>query len=693
MIDYGHFALQLALAVSGAGFLLGLAATISRRPPLLEAARRCLMVNALLLLVSAAALVARFLAPAGTPIELKYVWANSSRDMPGFYKLAALWGGMSGSLLFWAALLAVLSAAAFLRPLPPRRVGSSGVAIGTLLLVQGFFVALMLFIKGCQPFERLPFIVADGRGLNPLLQHPAMAIHPPLLYIGFVSLTVPFAYAMGALVSGELGKDWIVRCRRWTVFGWSILSVGIVLGGYWAYLELGWGGVWAWDPVENASLLPWLVMTAFLHSVMVQEHRGMLKIWNMGLVILAFLSTLFATFLTRSGVLSSVHTFALNEGIYYAFGGFMGFLLVVGGALTLYRVWTGELRSENRVESVLSREFAFLANNVLFLVIFFLVAFGTCWPAISEYLLGKRLVYGPPWFNRNTVPLFLALLLLMGVGPIIAWRKATPGGLKRLFVAPAIAGLTVLVGSYAYVAIRYAEEVHLPYSFYVALTFGGCAFVLATQIQEIGRGIHGRMKRRGENAAAALTGLFTANRRRYGGHIVHFSVLLIMIGFCAHSAFKIIDERTLALGESMDVAGYTLTYEASQGVQAPEYNGLQARLGLSREGERLATLVTENRLYRAGERSGQPSTTSEVALYKTLMHDVYVVAVGHPQQGVRTTFLVHINPLIDLVFVGTALLFLGSLFAAWPGGRKRKRVGDLKIGADDLALGPHEAAA
>lgn len=705
VVAHGALALALALTVALAAAVLAALALATRRAPFLEAARRALLSVSLLACFAAGALVMAFLEPADVPMRLDYVAKHSSRDMPAFYKVAALWGGMSGSLLFWCALLSVASACAFLRPSSSARIGPDAGAILALALVQCFFLGVLQWAKGCQPFAPAPFVVAEGRGLNPLLQHPAMAIHPPMLYAGFVSITVPFAFAIGALLSGELGREWIARSRRWTIMGWTILSAGIVLGGYWAYVELGWGGVWAWDPVENASFLPWLVMTAFLHSVMVQEHRGMLKVWNVALVVIAFWTTIFGTFLTRSGVLASVHTFAENKDVYVAFLAFLGAIAIGGGGLVVWRARRGDLASERRLEGFLSREFAFVANNVLFLSLALTILVGTVYPTFSEKVLGTPQSIGPPWFNLLTIPQFALLILLMGAGPLVPWRKASVAALRASLAVPAYVGLTVGVVSGVWIARTYGVELGWKAASAATVVLGAIAFAFATLVQEVVKGTRARRHVGGSFLGAAVALAFS-NRRRYGGYVVHLAVLLVAVGFTAHTAFKITDERTLAVGEVMRVGGravvgadgapvvgadgkpsfeggYELEFLGTSSVDRPEWNGTLARLAVRHEGQPVATLVTENRYYPASQQS-----TSEVALHKTLWHDLYVVAVAHPEDGRRATFLIHVNPLIDLVFAGTALLVLGALFAAWPGGPRARRVGAVTVAPGDLSLAP-----
>lgn len=671
MRDVGLICLQLALAAQIAGLLFAAIGLFSPRVPWVEASRRCLHVVLLAVFGATAVLVLGFLAPNGAPMTLHYVWANSAREMPSFYKLTALWGGMSGSLLFWAFLLALFAALGTPRSLDDR----PSFAAGTMLTLHGvslFFLGMLTWVDGCQPFKPLPFWLEDGKGLNPLLQHWAMAIHPPMLYVGFVSMTVPYAYGVGALLSGELDGRWIERSRPWAIVGWSVLSVAIVLGGYWAYVELGWGGVWAWDPVENASFLPWLVMTALIHSVMVQEQRGMFRVWNLALVQLAFGMTIFGTFLTRSGILESVHSFAKNDDVGSVFVFFMGFMLLAGLAMLTYRWVRGELASARELESFFSREFAFLANNLLFLTLTATIAIGTMWPVICRGMGWPKQALGVEWYNMVTIPQFMGLMLLMGVGPLIAWRRASWASMSRHFLGPALVGAAVAVGCLASLPSQpygLSRYVHAQ----ACLVLGLVAFVLCTLASELLRGTRARMKK-GEGPLLAFARLTLSNRRRYGGYLVHFGVLLIIVGFTQYGAFQVKQEKTLRLGDTVKIGGYELTYVSDLYAQRPDHDGLRSALDLTRGGVKLATLVTENRKYPPSRPKAQPIYTHEVALYKTLLHDVYVVPSQRFTDG-RTTFLIFINPWIDLVFIGTFLLACGATFAVWP----RRREPELEL--------------
>src|SRR5689334_19002662 len=468
--------------------------------------------------------------------NIEYVAAYTSRNLPSGYVFSALWAGQKGSLLFWALVLSLFASLAQL--LTPRRYAALlPYVAGVTSAVTAFFVCTMIF--AANPFERLPFTPADGRGLNPQLQNPGMMIHPPMLYLGYISITIPFAFAVAALLSRSLDTGWIHAIRKWTLVSWLFLSIGITLGMWWAYVELGWGGYWAWDPVENASLLPWLTMTAFLHSVMIQEKRGMLKRWNLGLIVGTFLLSIFGTFITRSGVIASVHSFT-QSNVGYFFLAFLTLAAVLSFTL-LYTRWP-ELEAEVQLESMVSREAAFLFNNLLLVGIAFSVLWGTLFPILSEAVRGTKITVGPPFFNRVNVPLGLLLLALTGVGPLIAWRKASTANLRRQFVGPALTGVVALVALLA-AGMR---------DFYALCALSLAGFVAGTIVQEFYRGIRARRRMHGESSAMAIARLIARNRRRYGGDIGYAGLLIYFVAFSG-LAFQREQEATLKPGQTVEM--------------------------------------------------------------------------------------------------------------------------------------------
>ncbi|HXF95489.1 MAG TPA: cytochrome c-type biogenesis CcmF C-terminal domain-containing protein, partial [Gemmatimonadales bacterium] len=568
----GNLALWLALFLAAAGAVAGFLAGAHRRADLEQMGRRAVFATCAALFTAVLALeVALF----RHDFNVEYVWAYTSRNLPVFYTWSALYAGQKGSLLFWAAVLALFGTLAMLFTSRRHRVYLPYVG-GVVSTVIVFFVTVMLVTAN--PFERLPFTPADGRGLNPQLQNPGMVFHPPMLYLGYISITIPYAFAMSALLSRRLEVDWLVAIRKWTLVSWLFLSIGLLLGMWWAYVELGWGGYWAWDPVENAALLPWLTLTAFLHSVMIQEKRGMLKKWNLALIIGSWVLSIFGTFLTRSGVIASVHSFA--QGLVGPF--FLVFLGVATAvSFAIYARRLPLLEAEARLESMVSREASFLFNNLLLIGIAFSVLWGTLFPILSEWVQGTKVTVGPPFFNQVNVPLGLALLALTGIGPLIAWRRASLPNLKRQFAVPAAAG--ALVG----LALLAAGMRDL----YALLAIALGSFVLATVVQEFRRGVAARHRQYGEGYALALVRLLERNRRRYGGYIVHTGIVLLFIAF-AGMAFKTETQATLRPGEQATLKspyGHVYTFTHLGVSQYDQLNRLvtAATVEVARDGKRV----------------------------------------------------------------------------------------------------------
>ncbi|MGH7509282.1 MAG: heme lyase CcmF/NrfE family subunit [Gemmatimonadales bacterium] len=594
--------------------------------------------------------------------NMEYVWAYTSRNLPSAYVFSAFWAGQKGSLLFWAVVLSLFAAAA--QWLTPRRYAHlMPYVAGVTAAVIVFFVSVMLF--AADPFERLEFTPADGRGLNPQLQNVGMVIHPPMLYLGYISITIPFAFAVAALLSRRLDTGWIHAIRKWTLVSWLFLSIGITLGMWWAYVELGWGGYWAWDPVENASLLPWLTMTAFLHSVMIQEKRGMLKRWNLGLVIGTFLLSIFGTFITRSGVIASVHSFTQSNVGYF----FLGFLVVAAilAFTLLYTRWS-LLKADVELESVLSREAAFLFNNLLLVGIAFSVLWGTLFPILSELVRGTKITVGVPFFNRVNVPLGLLLLGLTGVGPLIAWRKASPGNLKRQFVAPVASGLVTL----AVLLAAGARDFHA----LVALALAG--FVAGTIAQEFYRGVRARRRMHGESVPRALARLIGRNRRRYGGYIVHAGILIYFVAF-AGMAFKREREATLKPGDSVEMRSpfghtYRFTHMGISQYEALNRIVSAATLQVAKDGQSVGLITSEKRQHVDSFRRPTFEPSTEVGIRSNLQEDLYIVFAGSVDGTEEAVYRFNINPLVWWVWFGGLVLTLGGIVTMWPGGGPKSSV-------------------
>ena len=587
----------------------------------------------------------------------------SNRTLGWNYKITALWGSQAGSLLLWMWLLSVI---AVLVVVTNRRRNRElmPVVIAVLMGTAVFFTSVLTFITS--PFATVSPVLADGRGLNPLLQNAYMQSHPPLLYIGYVGLSVPFAFAIAALVTRRLDSTWITSVRRWTIISWVFLTVGIILGSRWAYEELGWGGYWAWDPVENAALMPWLVATAFLHSVMVQERRGMLRIWNMVLVILTFTLALFGTFLTRSGILSSVHAFGESTlGPY-----FLGLIIVVlVGSFALLFSRLPQLRSRNSLESYISREAIFLYNNLLLVGLAFAVFWGTMFPVLTEAVQGEKITVGQGFFNQVAVPIGIGLLFLTGVGPLIPWRKASRRELRRRFVWPLVIATMAIIPA-VYVA---QDGGH----WWAALAIVLAAFTVACIVGEFWRGMKVRHQLGEVSWIGALGQLFVRNRRRYGGYVVHLGVVALIVGIACQGAFSTQGDLALRTGQTGEVAGYAFTNEGGTRSRDVHKMSVGVNLAVSRGGTQFTTLNPGVDVFTA-----QMQRSSEVAVDSSPLRDVYVVLVGLTPDGLAR-ISVFINPLMMWIWVGGLIMVVGSIVAVWPSRRPREAVMPAAAGADD----------
>ena len=667
MTVLGEFSLWIALPVAIWGMAMGLLGGRSQRGDLVLSAERSIYAVTVLLTLASAGVIAAFL---GDRFEYWYVASYSNRELETFYKIAGLWAGQRGSLLFWALLVGFFSCITVFQNRRRNREFMPYV-VGVLQGILTFFLVVLLFAK-VNPFERLAFTPANGQGLNPQLQNYWMTIHPPTLYLGFTAFTVPFAFAIAALLNGRLDSRWITLTRRWTLLSWAFLSVGIIMGMRWAYEELGWGGYWFWDPVENASLLPWLTATAFLHSVMIQENRGMLKVWNMSLVVLTFLLTIFATFLTRSGLIESVHSFAQELTIAYIFLAFMGSILAGSVVLILYRL--PSLQSENRIESFLSRESAFLFNNLILLGAAFAVLWGTVFPLVAEAVTGQKISVGPPFFEKVNFPIGLALLALAGIGPVIAWRRATRRNLTRNFAAPLIFGTAVAV-------VLAALGARHP----LALTTWGLgAFVLFIIVTEFWKGTKARAGIEGEGIPLALYHLVTRNRRRWGGYIIHAGTVIIFMGF-AGAAYNVDVRKHMQPGDTVEVKSpfghtYTLTYEGLSMSVGRGQRNLQwqaiALVSVAKDGKPVGSLTSEKRQYVTSEQ-----LMTEVGIRPTPVEDLYIIlsavddldaAVNNDPKAQGVDLQVLVKPLVGWIWYGGLILIVGSLIGLWPSAERRR---------------------
>ena len=651
----GSFALLLALALSvysfGAGVLALLSPDAPRSERLGETARRAgVVIFAAVALAALALVVSAF----RDDFSIAYIFHHSNRDLPAPYKFATLWSGQEGSLLFWSLLLSGYGLVLRLRyKTDPRLFAYASVILAG---VQIFFLAIVNF--AANPFGLLAGpLRADGSGLNPLLQYPEMVIHPPMLYLGYVGFTVPFAFALGALIMKYPGEKWIHITRRWTMVTWGFLTCGIFLGSHWAYSVLGWGGYWGWDPVENASLMPWLVGTAFLHSVMMQEKRGMLKIWNMWLVFFTFWLAILGTFLTRSGIISSVHAFA-QSSIGSWFFWFLIITFLVFGVFFLINVTSSDhLRSEHRLESIVSRESSFLFNNLLFLLLTLDVLWGTWFPKISELVQGNKVTVGAPFYNRVAIPVALLLLLLTAVGPLLAWRKTSLESLKRNFLSPSVASLAIALfvmfapeswGSIF--GLRPWRDISYFYALMTIFLASLVAFSVASEFYRGGRVI---AEKTGQGMFASMVQLTHRNTRRYGGYIVHFGVVLVMIGFSG-SALNQEKEMEMGFGDKMNIGNYQLVCRSytqdDNANQASEW----ALIDVYENGKLQRTMSPQRIFYKASQ---QASTKPDID--QGFKQDLYLVYEGQNDKG-QPVIKAHLNPMVIWIWIGAWVMILGT---------------------------------
>jgi cytochrome c-type biogenesis protein CcmF len=650
MAFLGRLALTLALGLAVYGAVAAVLGIRKGRPILVESARTSAYSLAALAVAANVAMVAALLA---NDFSIAYVAANSSRATPVFFKVLALWSADEGSLLLWNLVLAGFIAAVAFR-FRARRPETFPWALATMFAVAAFYLALV--VGPANPFATLASPPADGNGPLPLLQnHPLMAVHPPALYLGFIGFTVPFAFAVGALATGNLSDRWIRITRRWTLVAWLFLTTGLILGALWSYGVLGWGGYWAWDPVENVALLPWLVATAFLHSVMIQERRGMLKVWNLSLIVGTFALTTFGTFLTRGSILASVHAFAqsLVGPMYLAFltlvllGGFGGIAL---------RSW--RLRAEGRLDSALSREAAFVGNNLVLVTLALVVFVGTIFPLMVEAITGRQTTVGEPYFVQTTVPLFLLLLFLMAVGVVLPWRRADPDQLRRRLVLPAAAGAAVIaaltVGGMRNVAAIAA--------------FGLAVFVIGANGQELVRGIAANRRATGVRGGRGLLAAAARNRRLHGGLVAHIGVAVAAIAITASSAFATSTEVTLERGEIASFAGYQVRYWGPRFLDQPHREVVVTDLAVSERHALLGVATPSLNFYpRATEAIGTPSVDYG------LVRDLYVSLLGFEGRGERATFRLFLNPGVTWLWIGGVVILLGGVLAAIPERRGEAR--------------------
>ena len=686
MPEFGSFCLLLALMLAAYTLVAGALSLytsskqkngtpeLARSSRLLETSRRAGISSFVAVTCAALALV---YAAFTNDYSLSYILHHTNRALPTAYKFSALWSGQEGSLLLWSWLLATYGFVLRIRHKVDVRLSAYASVI--LSAIQVFFLTLLNF--AAPPFALEPGpLSSDGFGLNPLLQYPEMVIHPPMLYLGYVGFSVPFAFALGALMMRYPGEKWIAITRRWTMVTWMFLTCGIFLGAHWAYSVLGWGGYWGWDPVENASLMPWLTGTAFLHSVMMQEKRGMMKSWNVWLIFSTFLLTLLGTDLTRAGLVSSVHAFA-QSSIGYWFTGFMTFVLAV--CLFTYFKQRDHLKTENHLQSVVSREASFLFNNMILLVACATVLIGTLFPILSEYIQGTKTTMGAPYYNRVNIPIGLFLLLLTGVGPLLAWRSTSLRSIRKNFILPGVAFGITLVGLVAGGIHPWTDP-----DSWLGTTFSILAFALAAGVvtaitSEFLRGANVVRVQTGRNLLLSAGTLMRRNTRRYGGYLVHFGIVVMFIGI-AGGAFNQSHEQTMAYGDTVRMGPYKIVCQSYTQDSNANYDTDFALLDVYKNGKKITQLAPEKRFYHA---SGTYSTI--VALHQTALADLYVIFEGRDPQSNLPEIKVFLNPLIIWIWIGVLIVVIGTGFALVPSATPRRRDATAQVEAPATAEVAH----
>jgi cytochrome c-type biogenesis protein CcmF len=677
VILIGELSLWVALLMAAWSTTVSYAGASMRREELIQSGVRGLYATFAMIVLASVGLWTALLS---RDFSLEYVASHISSTMPSVYVFTAFWSGQAGSLLFWALILSGYSTIAIATS-RKRNKELTPWATGTLSAILLFFIATACF--KANPFTRLNFLPLDGRGMNPQLQNPGMALHPPNLYLGYVATAIPFAFAIAALFTRRLDAEWLGVVRRWALVTWFFLTVGIILGMWWAYVELGWGGYWAWDPVENSSFLPWLTTTAFLHSIMIQEKRGMLRKWNVVLVVMSFLLAIFGTFITRSGVIESVHSFTQSP-----VGPWFATFFFVATGITIYLVGTRlrHLEANAELESMVSREAAFLYNNLLLIGIAFAVMWGTIFPIVSEWWSKEKITVGPPFFNTVNVPLGLLLLLLTGVGPLIAWRRASISNLKRQFLSPSIFGL--IVGAVMLVAgMR---------NFYAVVCYMLCGFVAGTIVQEFYKGMRARQSIHQESPIKAFVHLVGRNRRRYGGYIVHAGIVMLFAAF-AGMAFKVEQDVNLRTGETFaikDPYGHDWKF-ISQGVstsERPDRSVVAVGLEAWRDGKRYGIISSEKRQYLDAQHNPLFQPITEVGIKYTARQDVYVVLAGVRDKD-NAELRVVFNPLVIWVWLGGFIMMIGGLIVMWPQAERRNAQAGYVAVMPSAATPPAEVSA
>lgn len=664
MIIVGQISLAIALAMAIYSGVVSVIGIRNRLGQFLESGRRS-MFSAFTALSIAMVLLS--LALITKDYSLKYVAEHVSNSLPSFYAFSALWSGQAGSLLLWSWLLTLFASIVILQN-KNKNLELMPYVVATLSGILIFFVSLLVFVTN--PFETLGFTVTQGSGLNPLLQNPGMVFHPPSLYLGYVGFAIPFSFAIAALITRKLDTQWIISTRRWALFAWLALGVGNLIGAKWAYVELGWGGFWGWDPVENASFMPWLVATAFLHSVMIQERRDMLKIWNVSLIVFTFILTIFGTFITRSGLIASVHSFGQSQlGILFL--GFLGLIII----FSTYFVYTRrkDLKSRYHLDSILSREASFLFNNLILIGAVFAILWGTLFPMISEAVRGTKITVGAPFFNTITVPIGIALILLTGICPLISWRKTSASNFAKNFLIPSI----VFFSSFIILFIAGIR------GFYSLMAISLSIFVISTIILEFYRGTAARMKYNNENLFVGFKNLIFKYRRRYGGYLIHIGMMVIFIGVTGATVFKVEKEKVLRKGDTLTIKNYKLTFLGTDDFKTSLAEKFIATLRIEKDGKYIGIATPSKEYYYL-----QKQTSTEVSITSSFKEDLYLILAGGDDTG-AVNIKAKINPLIGWIWWGGYILFGATIFTMWPSKKKKKKKpvqkpGDGKVNTKEL---------
>lgn len=662
--NIGEIAVRLLLVATILGLTIHSVSVWKGTSGWRRASRIYMLFQFILALVASATLVWLLVT---TNLSYLYVVDYTSKGLSLIYRIAAFWGGDAGSLLFWSLILTLYGmVVAFSKHEDSERM----LPIVSLIVTAVTFFYTILLNVAANPFVRLDHPATIGNGLNPLLQNPGMTVHPVNVYLGYIGFTIPYAYAMAGLLLKKTDATWLKVTRRWTLISWLFLGIGIIYGAHWSYEELGWGGYWAWDPVENASLLPWLTATAFLHSAVVQEKRGMLKGWNMILVTLTFILTLLGTFLTRSGILWSIHAFANGLlGSYYIV--FMTVILVFSVALIVLRWPT--LKPERRMEAVVSKESGFMLNNVLFLGSTFAILWGTVFPIISEAATGQKMMVSAPFYNQVNLPLAVCIMVLMGIGPVIAWRRASMKSIVTAVIYPLAASAVLGLLLALYLRYNYHQS-----SVLATLGLIASVFVILTVVLEFVRSIRARVVLTGEGWTTSFIRLLSKNRRRYGGYVVHFALAVMAIGIAGSGSFHIGQQQNMAVGDSVQIGGYQIKF-AGVGVSSTpgdSTRNLYGNLVVSRGGHTLGVLRPSATFYQNGN-----SPTTNVALYSRPLRDLYVVMLG-TADGNKAIFDFHVNPLVEFIWWGGYLFILGTVVSLWPESFRRRQA----VVADSVQL-------